>query len=66
VIFVVEYLREYGSVFETSLANESVDQGVLFDEKKQKSKISWDCPFNEIPSEKSLYSTQVAHFDTEI
>jgi hypothetical protein len=32
-IFVVEYLREYESIFETSLAHKSVDPEVLFDEK---------------------------------
>jgi hypothetical protein len=31
-IFVVEYLREYKSIFETALAHESLDSGVLFDE----------------------------------
>jgi hypothetical protein len=46
-IFVVKYLCEYESIFETALAHESVDPGVLFDEQKKKSrsKISWDCPF---------------------
>jgi hypothetical protein len=33
-IFVVEYLHEYKSIFETALAHESVDPVVLFDEKK--------------------------------
>jgi hypothetical protein len=33
-IFVVEYLREYESIFETALAHESVGLGVLFDVKK--------------------------------
>jgi hypothetical protein len=33
LIFVVEYLREYESIFEPALAHESVDPGVLFDEK---------------------------------
>jgi hypothetical protein len=33
-IFKVEYLREYESIFETASAHESVDPGVLFDEKK--------------------------------
>jgi hypothetical protein len=32
-IFKVDYLREYESIFETALAHESVDPGVLFDEK---------------------------------
>jgi hypothetical protein len=39
-IIVVEYIREYESIFETALAHESVDPGILFDEKKQRSKIS--------------------------
>jgi hypothetical protein len=38
-IFVVEYLCEYESVFETSLVHESVDPGVLFEEKNQRLKI---------------------------
>jgi hypothetical protein len=33
-IFKVDYLREYESIFETALAHESADPGVLFDEKK--------------------------------
>jgi hypothetical protein len=33
VIFVVEYIRKYESIFETALAHESVETGVLFDEK---------------------------------
>jgi hypothetical protein len=32
-IFVVVYLCEYKSIFETALAHESVDPGVLLDEK---------------------------------
>jgi hypothetical protein len=32
-IFKVDYLREYESIFETALAHESLDPGVLFDEK---------------------------------
>jgi hypothetical protein len=35
-IFVVAYIREYESVLETSLAHETVDPEVLFDEKKQR------------------------------
>jgi hypothetical protein len=31
-MFVVEYLREYESIFETS--HESVDPGAVFDDKK--------------------------------
>jgi hypothetical protein len=33
-IFKVDYFREYESIFETTLAHESVDPEVLFDEKK--------------------------------
>jgi hypothetical protein len=33
VIFIVEYLREYESIIKTALAPESVDRGVMFDEK---------------------------------
>jgi hypothetical protein len=44
-IFKVDYRREYESIFETALAHESVDPGVLFDEKNQRSKISCYCPF---------------------
>jgi hypothetical protein len=33
LIFVVEYLREYESIFETDLSHEYVDPGALFDEK---------------------------------
>jgi hypothetical protein len=32
-------------IFKTALAIESVDPGVLFDEKNQRLKILWDCPF---------------------
>jgi hypothetical protein len=32
-IFKIDYLREYESIFETVLAHESVDPGVLYDEK---------------------------------
>jgi hypothetical protein len=34
-IFKVDYLREYESIFETALAHESVDPGVLFVEKPE-------------------------------
>jgi hypothetical protein len=39
-IFIVEYVHEYESIFETALAHESVDSGVLFDEKTRDKKIS--------------------------
>jgi hypothetical protein len=32
-IFIVKYLNEYESIFEPALARESVDPGVLSDEK---------------------------------
>jgi hypothetical protein len=32
-IFVIEYLREYEAKYETVLAHESVDPGVLFHEE---------------------------------
>jgi hypothetical protein len=35
-IFKVDYLPEYESIFEIALAHESVDPGVLFDEKNQR------------------------------
>jgi hypothetical protein len=37
--FIIEYLREYESTFETALAHESGYPGVLFAEKNQGSKI---------------------------
>jgi hypothetical protein len=40
VIFVVEYLREYESIFENTLAHESVDPGVQFHEKKTRGQKS--------------------------
>jgi hypothetical protein len=38
MIFVVEYLREYESIFETALAHESVDPGVLLTKKPEAEK----------------------------
>jgi hypothetical protein len=37
--FVVEYLREYESIFETALAHESVDPAVLFDKKQTNTEV---------------------------
>jgi hypothetical protein len=34
-IFIIEYLREYEFIFETALAHESGDPGVLIDEKTE-------------------------------
>jgi hypothetical protein len=42
---IIEYLRKYEFIFETVLAHESEDLGVLFAEKNRGSKISRDCPF---------------------
>jgi hypothetical protein len=39
------YLDEFGAEFKKALARESGSQGVLFDEKNRRSKISWHCPF---------------------
>jgi hypothetical protein len=41
--FVVEYFREYEFILETTLTHESVNPGVLFELKNQRSKISRDC-----------------------
>jgi hypothetical protein len=43
--FVVEYLCEYESIFKTALAHESVDPGVLFDEKKPRGKKTKTQPY---------------------
>ncbi len=40
-----EYLREFSKKFETALLVYSGAWGKLIHEKKQKSKISWHCPF---------------------
>ncbi len=42
----VEYLGEIEVIFESTLGNESGDQVGSIHEKKQRSKISWDYPFN--------------------
>jgi hypothetical protein len=43
--FIIKYLCEYEFIFKTALAHESGDPGVLFDEKNQGSKISWEKQF---------------------
>ncbi len=43
-----EYLREFSKKFETVLLGYSGAGGKLIDEKNQKQKISWHCPFNKI------------------
>ncbi len=40
-----EYLREFSRKFETVLMGYSGAWGKLIDEKNQKQKISWHCPF---------------------
>jgi hypothetical protein len=39
------YLGEFEADFKKDLARESGAQGVFFDEKNRRSKISWHCPF---------------------
>ncbi len=41
-----EYLRDFSKKFETALTVYSGAWGKLINEKNQKSKISWHCPFN--------------------
>jgi hypothetical protein len=41
------YLGEFEAEFKKALARESWEQGVLFNEKNRRSKISWHCPFNK-------------------
>jgi hypothetical protein len=50
-IFALEnrsYLGEFEAEFKKTSAHESGAQGVLFDEKTRRSKISWHCPFNNL------------------
>ncbi len=44
-MFSCEYLREFSKKFETVLMGYSGAGGKLIDEKNQKQKISWHCPF---------------------
>jgi hypothetical protein len=44
-IIFVDYLREFKAIFEKALTSVSGTQGKLFDEKKQRSKISCPGPF---------------------
>ena len=43
-----EYLREFSKTFEMAVMVYSHAWGKLIHEKKQKSKISWHCPFKRI------------------
>jgi hypothetical protein len=43
-----EYLGEFSKKFETVLLGYSRTGGKLIDEKNQKRKISWHCPFNTL------------------
>jgi hypothetical protein len=63
-IFKVDYLREYESIFETASAHESVDPGVLFDEKNQRSKISCYCPFNNAKNPLFLVKPNTIHISS--
>jgi hypothetical protein len=46
--YAVEYLQEYESVFKTALAHESVDPGVLFDEKTRGRKSHANVPLKAL------------------
>jgi hypothetical protein len=50
----IELLREIESIFKPGLAHESGDPGVPFEEKNQRPKISWDCPFKRTKIKKYL------------
>ncbi len=43
-----EYLREFSKKFETALMVQSEAWGKLVQEKNQKQKISWHCPFKHL------------------
>ena len=45
LILSCEYFREFSKKFETVLMGYSEAGGKLIDEKNQKQKISWHCPF---------------------
>jgi hypothetical protein len=47
-ILKADYLREYESIFETALAHESVDPGVLFDEKNRGRKSRETVPLSKV------------------
>jgi hypothetical protein len=64
-ICVVQYLREYESIFETALAHESVDPGVLFDEKTTGRKSCETVPLKYI-AEKSWYDAIKQKFIQDI
>jgi hypothetical protein len=52
-VFAIEirsYLGEFEAELKKDLACESGAQGILFDRKKRRSKISWHCPFNAFRS----------------
>jgi hypothetical protein len=55
VIFKVDYLREYESIFETTLAHESVDPGALFDEKNKGRKSRATVPLKNFPERKIVF-----------
>ncbi len=46
--FKCEYRDVFEVICKNTLGCEAVAQGKMFDEKKQRSKISWDCPFSNI------------------
>jgi hypothetical protein len=49
--FIVEYLCEYEAICKKALTRISGAQMELFDEKNQRSKISWQGPFKAIITE---------------
>ncbi len=53
-MFSCEYLREFSKKFETVLIGYSGAGGKLIDEKNQKQKISWHCPFKLYDASKEM------------
>ncbi len=50
-----EYLREFSEKFETALMVQSEAWGKLIQEKNQKQKISWHCPFKFLSGERTRF-----------
>jgi hypothetical protein len=61
-IFVVEYLREYESIFETASTLESVDLGLLFDEKTRGRKSRETVPLTK-PQDSRYWRFLLVHAD---
>ncbi len=58
-----EYLREFSKIFETALIVWSEAWGKLIQEKNQKQKISWHCPF-KLRKKGFLYRCDEIYFYT--